>query len=115
MAGPRLDGEVAIVTGSTAGIGAEIARLFGAEGAKVVVTGRDQERGSAVAAASGDAEFVAADLAEAGTPERLVSAAVSRFGCLTILVNNAVTTDVRDGPVTRVADEDWDRILAVDL
>jgi 3-oxoacyl-[acyl-carrier protein] reductase len=112
---PRLAGEVALVTGSTHGIGAEIARLFGAEGAQVVVTGRDRERGEAIAAAAGDAAFVAADLEDPEAPARLVTAAVERFGRLTILVNNAVTAEVRDGPVTKVSDQDWDRILAVNL
>src|SRR5439155_21146800 len=97
------------------GIGAEIARLFGAEGAKVVVAGRNVGRGEAVAAAAGDAVFVAADLEDPGAPAQLVAAAVERFGHLTVLVNNAVTTQVRDGPVTEVTREDWDRILAVNL
>jgi len=111
----RLAGEVALVTGSTSGIGAEIARLFGSEGASVVVTGRNEARGAAVAAASDDALFVAADLAAPGAAEHLVAAAVERFGRLTVLVNNAVTTEVRDGPVTSIADEGWDQVLAVDL
>lgn len=111
----RLDGEVAIVTGSTHGIGAEIARMFGREGAAVVVTGRNEDRGAAVMQAAGNAVFVGADLSDPDTPARLVDAAVERFGRLTVLVNNAVTTDVQDGPVTRVSDDDWDRILAVNL
>jgi NAD(P)-dependent dehydrogenase (short-subunit alcohol dehydrogenase family) len=115
VAGTRLAGEVALVTGSTHGIGAEIARLFGAEGAQVVVTGRDQARGETVASASGDAVFVPADLEDPEAPARLVEAAVSRFGRLTVLVNNAVTTEARDGPVTKLSDDDWLRVLAVNL
>lgn len=111
----RLDGEVALVTGSTHGIGAEIARLFGAEGAQVVVTGRDRERGAAVAAAAGDAAFVAADLEDPAAPARLVAAAVERFGRLTVLVNNAVSTGTMDGPVTALSDEAWTRILEINL
>ena len=114
MAG-RLDGEVALVTGSTHGIGAEIARLFGSEGARLIVTGRNQERGEAVATAAGDAVFVPGDLEDPSTPERLVAAAVEHFGALTVVVNNAVTTEVADGPVTDVADDAWHRILAVNL
>lgn len=114
MAG-RLEGEVALVTGSTHGIGAHIARLFGSEGAKVVVTGRDAARGNAVVAAAGDAAFVAADLEDPAAPSQLVGAAVERFGALTVLVNNAVTTDAQDGPVTKMSDEDWNRVLAVNL
>jgi NAD(P)-dependent dehydrogenase (short-subunit alcohol dehydrogenase family) len=115
----RLSGEVALVTGSTAGIGKAIARLFAAEGACVVVAGRDADRGEAVVKdirnGPDNAIFVAGDLADPDTPERLVSAAVNTFGSLTVLVNNAVTTEARDGPVIRVSDEDWGRILAVDL
>jgi NAD(P)-dependent dehydrogenase (short-subunit alcohol dehydrogenase family) len=111
----RLDGEVALVTGSTAGIGAEIARLFGAEGANVVVTGRNAERGASVTAAAGEALFVPADLADPRAPEQLVAAAVERFGSLTVLVNNAMESDAHDGAVTDVSDETWERVLTVNV
>lgn len=112
----RLEGEVAIVTGSTAGIGAEIARVFAAEGASVVVTGRNAERGAAVVVACGGrAAFVAADLASADAADVLVDAAVSQFGALTVLVNNAMESDTRDGPVADVADETWERVLTVNV
>ena len=115
MAG-RLTGEVAVVTGSTSGIGAEIARLFAAEGASVVVTGRDAERGARVVETiDGNAIFVAADLAEEAAAERLVSDTVVEFGALTVLVNNAIETGTRDGAVTEVSDEAWARILEVNL
>jgi NAD(P)-dependent dehydrogenase (short-subunit alcohol dehydrogenase family) len=112
----RLTGEVALVSGSTSGIGAEIARLFATEGASVVVTGRDAERGARVAdGITGDALFIAADLADEGVAERLVSGAVRAFGAMTILVNNAVDTGTRDGAVTDLSDEAWMRILDVNL
>jgi 3-oxoacyl-[acyl-carrier protein] reductase len=112
----RLDGEVALVTGSTSGIGAEIARLFGAEGASVVVTGRNAERGAQVVdSAGGRAVFVAADLSRPDAAQTLVNAAVERFGSLTVLVNNAMEGDARDGPVTEIADETWERVLAVNV
>ncbi|MBV8297022.1 MAG: glucose 1-dehydrogenase [Acidimicrobiia bacterium] len=112
----RLDGEVALVTGSTLGIGAGVARLFAAEGARVVVTGRDIERGSAVVdGVDGEAVFVAADLAAPESASRLVDAAVERFGTLTVLVNNAVEAGTRDGPVADVSDQAWARILEVNL
>jgi NAD(P)-dependent dehydrogenase (short-subunit alcohol dehydrogenase family) len=113
----RLDGEVALVTGSTtSGIGAEIARLFAAEGASVVVTGRNAERGAGVVeSCQGRATFVAADLSEADAAAHLVDATVDRFGSLTVLVNNAVNTGTKDGPVTDVSDEAWARILEVDV
>jgi len=115
----RLSGEVALVTGSTSGIGKVIARLFAAEGAAVVVTGRDAARGEAlvqeISAGVDNALFVTGDLADPATPERLVSAVVDTFGSLTVLVNNAVETEAGDGAVTSVTDEVWERILAVDL
>jgi len=104
------------VTGSTSGIGAEIARLFAAEGASVVVTGRNAERGARVVeSADGRAAFVAADLAAPDAAEALVNAAVERFGSLTVLVNNAMESDSRDGPVTDVTDETWERVLTVNV
>jgi NAD(P)-dependent dehydrogenase (short-subunit alcohol dehydrogenase family) len=112
----RLDGEVAIVTGSTSGIGAEIARLFAAQGASVVVTGRNAERGDAVVQRThGRGTFVAADLATPEAAQTLVSAAVSRFGSLTVLVNNAVDAEAGDGVVTEVSDEMWERVLEVNV
>jgi NAD(P)-dependent dehydrogenase (short-subunit alcohol dehydrogenase family) len=112
----RLDGEVALVTGSTSGIGVHIARLFAAEGARVVVTGRDAERGARlVEGIDGDATFVAADLSVHDGAGRLVEATVDHFGALTVLVNNAVETGTRDGPVTELSDEAWERILDVNL
>ena len=112
----RLDGEVALITGSTAGIGAEIARLFAAEGASVIVTGRNAERGERVVSdAGGRGAFVAADLGSPDTPSVLVDAAVERFGSLTVLVNNAIESDVRDGPVVDVSDETWQRVLTVNV
>ena len=112
----RLDGEVALVTGSTSGIGVHIARLFAAEGARVVVTGRDAERGARVVESiPGDAVFVPADLAREASAALLVEAALERFGALTVLVNNAVDSGTKDGPVTELSDEAWTHILGVNV
>lgn len=111
----RLAGEIALVTGSTAGIGKAIAQVFAREGAAVVLTGRDTSRGDAVAASCGEqAMFVAADLSDPAAPDVLVTAAVERFGGLTVLVNNAATAEP-DGPVADLSDERWRAILEVDL
>lgn len=111
----RLAGEVALVTGSTAGIGKAIVRRFAAEGASVVVTGRDAERGELVASScDGEAVFVRADLSQGGAAEALVAATVERFGGLTVLVNNAATSE-RDGSVADLDDTQWLAILQVDL
>jgi NAD(P)-dependent dehydrogenase (short-subunit alcohol dehydrogenase family) len=116
----RLTGECALVTGSTSGIGQAIAIHFAREGAAVVVTGRDAERGKAVIAlinsAGGRASFVAADLGEPGAPEALINETVESIGGLTVLVNNAVaSTAGRDGPVEVVDPSAFGAILNVNL
>ncbi len=73
---------VCIVTGSTGGIGLEVARLLAAEGARVVTTGRGAAPGA------GEAFHLVADLSEPGAPGGLVSETVERLGGLDVLVNN---------------------------
>jgi NAD(P)-dependent dehydrogenase (short-subunit alcohol dehydrogenase family) len=115
----RLDGQTALVTGSTAGIGREIAAVFAREGAQVVVTGRDAARGAfvvdAIRMTGGVALFRAADLADEGDCDDLVDFAIEEFGGLTILVNNAATSDVADSAVHDMQTETWETILRVDL
>jgi NAD(P)-dependent dehydrogenase (short-subunit alcohol dehydrogenase family) len=114
----RLHGETAIITGSTSGLGKEIARLFAQEGARVAVTGRSAERGEAlvseIRAAGGDAAFFSADLSDLEACGALVQNVATRFGGLTVLVNNAVDHS-KDGPITEVALEDWQSKLRVNL
>jgi NAD(P)-dependent dehydrogenase (short-subunit alcohol dehydrogenase family) len=71
-------GRIAVVTGSTSGIGAEIARRLGEAGASIAVTGREVVH--EIARTGGEAVFFAHDLEEAGTPGRLVEETVSAFG-----------------------------------
>jgi NAD(P)-dependent dehydrogenase (short-subunit alcohol dehydrogenase family) len=89
----RLRDKVIVVTGSTRGIGEDIAVVAAGEGARVVVSGRDERAGEAVVGrierAGGVAVFARADVAVAADCQRLVEAAVSRFGRLDGLVNNA--------------------------
>ena len=117
----RLQGEIALVTGSTAGIGRAIATEFAAQGAHVMVTGRDETRGNAVVdeitTAGGEAAFTAVDLSDESGCRELVSATLERFGSLTVLVNNAVANavDGGDNAVGAVTTDTWEATLLVNL
>ncbi|BCS32954.1 short-chain dehydrogenase [Luteitalea sp. TBR-22] len=112
-----LTGRVALVTGSTSGIGKGIAFQLAALGASVMVTGRSREAGqgvlAAIGAAGGRADFEPCDLVDEASCRRLVEATVARFGHLDILVNNAADTSRGDVRSTRM--EDWDRIFAINV
>ncbi|PZU59133.1 MAG: short-chain dehydrogenase [Sphingobium sp.] len=108
-----LEGKVAIVTGATQGLGADIATALHRAGASVLVTGRDMERGNAVAAGFGErGAFVAADLAEDAGLTACLDTVVARFGRLDILVNNACLYIDPGLDATR---DDWRRALDVNL
>ncbi len=118
--GRRLTGKVALVTGSTRGIGRAIATRFAAEGAAVVITGRTETTGRAVQdeirAAGGDATFVRTDVAREADIARAVELAVERYGTLTTLVNNAAPTDLvgpgrGDRSLADITDDAWDTIM----
>jgi NAD(P)-dependent dehydrogenase (short-subunit alcohol dehydrogenase family) len=112
-------GERAVVTGSTAGIGRAVAIAFATEGAAVVVTGRNRERGDAtvaeINARGGTAHFIAADLADEQACTTLINQAAERLSGLTVLVNNAAGGDAKDSNVATMDTAVWDAILRVDL
>lgn len=88
---------VALVTGATSGIGIEIARRLVADGLKVVVSGRSEERGTKVAGELGEsARFIRADLTAPGAAADLVTRATAEFGRLDVLVNNAAIDHTND-------------------
>lgn len=116
--GGRLQGEVAIVTGATSGLGKVVAALFAAEGASVALVGRDPGRGRAAAAAAGPrARFFPADLASDEGCASLVSSVSAGLGPPTVLVNNAVdnVAMASDGPVAEVTWHTWMSVLSVNL
>jgi NAD(P)-dependent dehydrogenase (short-subunit alcohol dehydrogenase family) len=114
----RLSGKVALVTGAAMGLGAATARRFAAEGAAVLLTDREAEAGEAQAAAiladGGRAAFVAHDVTDGAQWEAAVAEAVTRFGALHILVNNAGIAG-ENLPLFEHNTEAWRRIMAVNL
>src|SRR5438093_12863763 len=121
----RLDGKVVVVTGASRGIGAEIARLFAAEGGRVICAARTLREGehplagsldttvAAIRAAGGEAQALTANIAEPAECEKLIRAAREAYGPVDVLVNNAALTyylPTKDFPLNR-----WMRSWAVNF
>jgi NAD(P)-dependent dehydrogenase (short-subunit alcohol dehydrogenase family) len=118
MAGSRFDGRVAVVTGSSRGIGRAIALQLAGEGARLVLTAFEEREGleataAACAAAGGEAVILDGDLADPEVPRQLVERAVERFGGVDLVVNNAFWEE--HGSVLDTTIEGWDRTLDVCL
>ncbi len=115
----RLKGKVAVVTGSTSGIGVGIAKLFAAEGAKVIICGRRKEKGQAVVDeilnAGGEARYHFMDITVPESIEQLFADTAEIYGKIDILVNNAANVGLKDGRVDELTLEMWDNIFQSDV
>jgi 2-dehydro-3-deoxy-D-gluconate 5-dehydrogenase len=112
----RLDGKVALVTGAAAGIGAAIAEALAEQGADVACHGNSRPADATAAQVTAKGRRSAAicgDLADRGTPARLIAEVLERFGRIDILINNAGM--MRRAPAVEHSDEDWDAVLNVNL
>ncbi|MBM4442430.1 MAG: SDR family NAD(P)-dependent oxidoreductase [Candidatus Rokubacteria bacterium] len=121
----RLENKVVVVTGASRGIGAEIARLFAAEGGRVVCAARTLREGdhpfagalettvAEIRAAGGEAHAVAANIADPAECEKLIEAARKRYGFVDVLVNNAALTYYV--PIKDYALNKWIRSWQVNL
>lgn len=113
----RLEGKVAIVTGSTSGMGRATAVLFAHEGAKVVVTGRNEERAKAVVdqikSEGNEAMYVIADTSNVEDAKILVDKTIASYGTVDVLFNNAGTLSLT--ALQNVSLEEWNQVMNVNV
>jgi NAD(P)-dependent dehydrogenase (short-subunit alcohol dehydrogenase family) len=123
MSGPRLRGKVAFITGAAGGIGRATAERFAEEGCKVVLADLNHELGIAAAASAqsrvrnngGDTHFVACDVTDKAQVAAAIADTVKRYGRLDVLHNNAGGSTAQDGPVTEAPEEEFWRVIKLDL
>ena len=110
-------GHVAVITGAGSGIGRGIAERFAEVGAEVVIgevnVERSQQAAAELQARYGRGQFVATDVSRAADCRRLIESAIDSHGHIDTLVNNAGVNFVK--PTLEMTEEDWDRVLDVDL
>ena len=115
----NLAGKVALVTGGSSGLGEVTALKFAQEGAKVVIAARRVEQSAKViqriSDAGGEAHFVQADVSRAADAERMVKAAVEKFGRLDFAVNNAGISGPRLTQMADITEAQWDEVMGVNL
>jgi len=114
-----LTGKVALITGSGSGIGRSAAILFSQAGAKISVADINAEHGTEtvnlIEANGGQAIFVECDVSKPEHVKNMISTTVKAFGGLNILYNNAGGSTMMDGPVTEAPDEEFWRVIGLDL
>lgn len=115
-----LDGQVAVVTGGSRGIGAATVKVFAAAGAHVIFSYHRQRRAAddvarAARAYGVEARAVQADLSRMADARNLIQAALGRFRRLDVLVANAGIWNVRDTPIEKLSEHEWDEMMAVNL
>lgn len=117
MAGRRLEGRVALITGAGSGIGQGIAQLFAAEGAKVALLEIDEAKGRETVAvirdAGGEAILLRADVSKEEEVRRAIAGTVEAYGALHHLVNNAGIVLVK--PLEECTEAEWDQVMAVNV
>ena len=117
MENANLDGQIALVTGATRGIGQSIAKALAAAGAKVIGTATTDEGAAKISAYLKEAGNAGAgirlDVSDAAAVDAALSDIEARFGAVLILVNNAGIT--RDNLLLRMKDDEWDAIMATNL
>ena len=114
MTGKLLEGETALVTGAASGIGRAIALTLAAEGARVALADLDEARGREAAEQAGGV-FLPADLSRPDGAERLFAAALDALGQVSLLAHSASPRREERQNALAVTDEEWDRMLAVNL
>jgi NAD(P)-dependent dehydrogenase (short-subunit alcohol dehydrogenase family) len=115
----RLQDKVSIITGGASGMGRVAARMFAAEGARVVVADVTQQAAQSVveeiAAAGGRAIAVVADVSKEPDARRMVDETIAAYGRIDVLYNNAGIMPESDRSVIDTSVEDWDRVMAVNV
>src|SRR5690606_21596097 len=113
----KLKGKVAIVTGSTSGMGRATAELFAREGAKVVVTGRNEERAKEVVekikSEGNEATYVIVDMVKTEDLKKIVDKTIEEYGTVDILFNNAGMLSTT--PIGELSMEEWENVFKVNV
>jgi len=109
----KLKNKVAIITGSTTGIGKATAEIFAKEGAKVVINCREQDECDEVASKIENAIGIAADVSKESDIKNLIVKTVKKFGKLDIFMNNAGV--LGSAPLEKMTEQEWDRVIDINL